>query len=97
MDNSSSSTKPSILVVEDSRIQATILSDKLVQAGYEVRTAENGQIGLEKFRAKLVEEAGDVLCMIELMALHGLYDMDEIIYRAGVKRDKLKVWSTLLD
>lgn len=51
----------------------------------------------EKFRAKLVEEAGDVLCMIELMALHGLYDMDEIIYRAGVKRDKLKVWSTLLD
>lgn len=50
----------------------------------------------EKFRSKLVEEAGDVLCMLELMAYHGLYEMDEIIYRAQVKRDKLKFWSTLI-
>lgn len=40
----------SVLVVEDSRIQAQILSDKLRQAGYVVSKAENGQIGLEMIR-----------------------------------------------
>ena len=41
------SSPVSLLVVEDSRIQAQILANKLIEAGYEVRTAENGQIGLE--------------------------------------------------
>ncbi|WP_197231587.1 SpoIIE family protein phosphatase [Novipirellula artificiosorum] len=40
----------SLLIVEDSRIQARILSDKLIDAGYEVRTAENGEIGLKMIR-----------------------------------------------
>ena len=40
----------SLLVVEDSRIQARVLSDKLTQAGYQVRTAENGRIGLHMIR-----------------------------------------------
>jgi sigma-B regulation protein RsbU (phosphoserine phosphatase) len=44
------STKASLLVVEDSRIQAAVLSNKLTEAGYEVRTAENGQIGLDMVR-----------------------------------------------
>ena len=47
MNDSSADTPTSILVVEDSRIQAKILANKLLEAGYEVRTAENGQIGLE--------------------------------------------------
>jgi DNA-binding response OmpR family regulator len=42
--------KASVLVVEDSRIQASILANKLREAGYEVRTAENGRIGLEMIR-----------------------------------------------
>ena len=50
MQNPESSAKASLLVVEDSRIQAKILSNKLLEAGYDVRTAENGQIGLEMIR-----------------------------------------------
>lgn len=51
LDSSSSpSTTTSLLIVEDSRIQAKILSDKLTEAGYQVRTAENGQIGLKMIR-----------------------------------------------
>lgn len=50
MNGSEQSAKTSLLVVEDSRIQATILSNKLLAAGYEVRTAENGQVGLEMIR-----------------------------------------------
>ena len=45
--------KVSVLVAEDSRIQATILANKLVEAGFEVHTAENGQIGLEMTRQQL--------------------------------------------
>jgi sigma-B regulation protein RsbU (phosphoserine phosphatase) len=50
VNDAARSEKPSVLVVEDSRIQAAILSDKLVEAGYEVRKAGNGQIGLDMVR-----------------------------------------------
>jgi phosphoserine phosphatase RsbU/P len=46
------STKTSVLIVEDSRIQARVLSNKLTAAGYEVRIAENGQLGLEMIRQR---------------------------------------------
>ena len=50
MNDSSHTTKASLLIVEDSRMQAAVLSNKLREAGYQVRTAENGQIGLEMIR-----------------------------------------------
>jgi sigma-B regulation protein RsbU (phosphoserine phosphatase) len=49
-DQHDSSKKAGVLVVEDSRIQATILANKLLDAGYEVRTAENGRAGLDMIR-----------------------------------------------
>ena len=48
-------------------------------------------------RIKLVEEAGDVLCMIELMVEHGLLTNKELGARVNVKREKLKTWSTLIN
>lgn len=48
--NHADTAKASLLVVEDSGIQAKVLSNKLLEAGYEVRTAENGQVGLEMIR-----------------------------------------------
>ena len=42
----------SILVAEDSRIQARILEKKLRAAGYEVRVAENGAVALEEIRQR---------------------------------------------
>jgi|TARA_R110002126_G_scaffold211697_1_gene358196 hypothetical protein len=50
----------------------------------------------DKYRALLVEEAGDVLCMIELMVEHGLLTNEELGARVNVKRDKLKIWSNLV-
>lgn len=50
-----------------------------------------------KWREKLVEEAGDVLCMIELMTRHGLLTGEELRARVNVKMDKLKTWSTLIN
>ena len=51
----------------------------------------------EDQRVKLLEEAGDVLCMIELMVEHGLLTNEELGVRVNVKRDKLKVWSDLIE
>lgn len=47
-------------------------------------------------RAKLIEEAGDVLCMIELMVEHDLVTNEELGRRVNEKRVKLKKWSNLI-
>ncbi len=46
------SDKISVLVAEDSRIQAKILEEKLQAAGYDVRVAENGAVALEAIRGQ---------------------------------------------
>ena len=51
----------------------------------------------EKWQSKLIEEAGDVYCMLELLVEHGLVTNKQLEDRANVKRDKLKVWSKLVD
>ena len=51
----------------------------------------------EDQRAKLLEEAGDVLCMIELMVENGILTNEELGVRVNVKRDKLKKWSDLIE
>lgn len=51
----------------------------------------------DKFRELLVEEAGDVLCMLELLSEHNLLDWRELYDRADVKREKLRKWSTLIN
>ena len=50
----------------------------------------------EEQRVKLVEELGDVFCMMELMVEHNITDWIELQERADVKLEKLKKWSTLV-
>ena len=47
-------------------------------------------------RNKIIEEAGDVLCMLELLVENGLVEWDELKDRVQVKRNKLEKWSTLI-
>lgn len=51
----------------------------------------------DKYISLIIEEAGDVLCMLKLMCEHGLFEWDEIYARADVKKEKLKQWSTLVE
>ena len=62
-----------------------------------IRKFETLEEVTEDQRIKLLEEAGDVLCMIELMVEHGLLTNEELGVRVNVKRDKLKVWSDLIE
>lgn len=48
-------------------------------------------------RKKLVDEAGDVLCMLQLLAENGMFDWSELEDRVQVKRNKLKKWSNLIN
>jgi transcription initiation factor IIE alpha subunit len=50
----------------------------------------------DKYRYQLVEEAGDVLCMIKLLVEHGVLTDEELCARITIKRNKLKTWSNLI-
>lgn len=49
-----------------------------------------------KWRKQLVEEAGDVLCMLELLHEWDYFSWTELEDRVQVKREKLKKWSNLV-
>ena len=51
----------------------------------------------EQQREKLLEEVGDVYCMINLMTEHGVQDWKHIYARSSAKEEKLKKWSKLID
>jgi NTP pyrophosphatase (non-canonical NTP hydrolase) len=51
----------------------------------------------EQYKQKLIEEVGDVYCMIDLMIDHGLIDEEQVYQRAQIKREKLKQWSNLIN
>ena len=46
---------------------------------------------------KLIEEIGDVMCMIELLQEYDIVSYQEIDDRVIEKRNKLKQWSSLID
>ena len=46
---------------------------------------------------KLIEEIGDVQCMIDLIHEYDLVSLDEINNRVGIKKQKLKKWSSLYE
>lgn len=62
-----------------------------------IRKYDNAQEIEQDQRLKLMEEIGDVQCMIELMIDHGIVTHQEIAERSNVKREKLKKWSDLIN
>lgn len=51
----------------------------------------------DKWTEKLVEELGDVYCMMDLLLEYGLVDEQAIYDRSQIKRAKLARWSTLVN
>ena len=50
----------------------------------------------DEWNKKLLEEAGDVFCMLDLMVTHGYLKWDDIQKRSNVKKEKLIKWSNLI-
>jgi NTP pyrophosphatase (non-canonical NTP hydrolase) len=53
--------------------------------------------GKKNVNQSLLEEIGDVQCMIDLIVESGLLAREDISSRVQVKRDKLKTWSNLIE
>ena len=51
----------------------------------------------EDQKRKLIEEAGDVYAMMQLMIQHKLFSYYDLELRAKEKHKKLKTWSSLYD
>jgi len=81
---------------KDLRIQLLILTmeecGEMIQACSKVYRKEANDVSLKM----LLEETGDVYCMIELLIEHNLITWEDIKERALIKRNKLKNWSTLV-
>ena len=50
----------------------------------------------DKWNEKLLEEVGDVYCMLDLIVQHGYLSWDDIAKRSNVKKQKLLKWSNLI-
>ena len=61
-----------------------------------MRKYESLDLISEEERVKLVEEAGDLFCMLRLMIDNRVVTWKELSERADVKREKLKTWSNLI-
>jgi|TARA_B100000085_G_scaffold268082_1_gene278221 hypothetical protein len=61
-----------------------------------MRKYESLDLISEEERVKLVEEAGDLFCMLRLMIDNRIVTWKELSERADVKREKLKTWSNLI-
>jgi len=62
-----------------------------------IRKYSNQQEIEAEWHDKLVEEAGDVLCMIELLVEHNLLTNRELGVKVNEKRVKLSKWSNLIN
>ena len=63
---------------------------ELVQVVSKVR-----RFGMEENRARLTQEAGDVLSMIELMIEHDIISRADVELAKRNKIEKLKTWSNI--
>lgn len=63
---------------------------ELVQVVSKVR-----RFGMEENRARLTQEAGDVLSMIELMIEHDIISRADVELAKRNKIEKLKIWSNI--
>lgn len=76
--------------------ELTQACSKAMRKFNKIREVNDNNLDAIATRQKLIEEAGDVMCMIELMIEHKLLTTDELRARINIKTNKLKKWSNLV-
>lgn len=76
--------------------ELTQVCSKMMRKFDNIDELTSKKLNAQTQRNKIVEEAGDVLCMIKLLAENGLVEWNELEERVQVKRNKLKKWSSLI-
>ena len=101
MENKKVNTKVGDDIMKDTINELMIITmeecGELTQACSKVlRTmTQEGDIRADALE-KLIQEVGDVMCMIELMEDHGLMKRSEVLAGVDAKREKLRRWSELI-
>lgn len=87
MERSYSNSKDELLIITMEECgELTQAASKVIRTNYDKR-----------FLEELEKEAGDVLCMLQLLQERNLINWDNVEGHATGKRDKLKLWSHLFD
>lgn len=79
-----------VITMEECAELQMVCSKILREGSLDSTSYKNGK------RKQLIEELGDVYCMIQLMHNHGLVESEELNSRVVEKRKKLEVWSDLI-
>ena len=77
-------------ILSEECAELTQVCMKIVRFGIENNKYKNK-------REWLIEEAGDVLCMIKLLSENDLVTWEELEERANYKKNKLKKWSSIVN
>ena len=77
-------------ILSEECAELTQVCMKIVRFGMENNKYKNK-------REWLIEEAGDVLCMLKLLSENDLVTWDELEERANYKKNKLKKWSSIVN
>ncbi len=81
-----------ILIVEDELAYLKLLESQLSKAGYKIVTAENGKVGLEKFKK---ENPDLVLLDIKMPIMDGIAMLDEVRKFEGTTDTKVIMLTNL--
>lgn len=77
-------------ILSEECAELTQVCMKIVRFGIENNKYKNK-------REWLIEEAGDVLCMLKLLSENNLVTWEELEERANYKKNKLKKWSSIVN
>ena len=91
MTTLNSSQKEILLIAQEECAEVTQAISKIMRFGID-ETFNNATN-----RQRLVEELGDLHCMIELIAESGMIERQDLFHASGNKRKKLMQWSKIFE
>lgn len=83
------SDKEVMLIAQEECAEVTQAISKVFRFGFD--SEYNGRTN----KARLEEEIGDLMCMLQLMAERDLIDWSLVSLAAGAKKIKLQTWSNI--
>ena len=82
-----------LLITQEECAEVTQAISKIFRFGYQ----DTWPVGGPNNQAKLEEEVGDLLCMVDLMIESGILSDSNVNAARHNKREKLKTWSKIFE
>ena len=86
--------KEVLLITQEECAEVTQAISKVFRFGFD-DCWPRGEDWVPTNKERLEEEAGDLLCMIDIMVEHGIISDEKLNKARTSKREKLKTWSSI--